>query len=213
MAYPRQELDLTTKLPPGVFTTPDPDEIDEEGFGMFRGVWRIVGGSVEYARELARVERDLAETVSRHATSAAHFDQIAYDIEGFDLDNERDYFRTIDVEEATRLRAALPHWSVLDSLELGVAGLVTTLAAVGAFPAASCRGHVSTSAWSQRPTVHFAIDEARAKPLVDHVTQAGCRLAVSGNGEHLVIVEGPSIEETMALTDRLLVDADAFLTN
>lgn len=213
MPFPRSDLDLVTTLPKNfAFKTPEPEDIDEEGFGFFRGVWPIVGGSLDYARELAARERELADIVATIATDEAEFDLIASDVEVFDPEeNEEEFFSFIEPRDAGRLKSSLYDAPLLDGLELGVAGLVTALAAVGTYPAASCRGHVGPQAWATYPTVFFASDLQLALALEPLVAESGCGFRDgSANGESLMIIESQSLVEAMQLTERILASEQAF---
>jgi hypothetical protein len=95
----------------------------------------------------------------------------------------------------------------LDGLDLGVAALVYALAAYGCLPAASCRGHVtepSQRPWADSPVVYFAADREHADRLVPLVRSSGCGFGFDDERPRLIVVEAPSVVETMELAESIL---------
>jgi hypothetical protein len=187
---------------------PRPEDIDEDGIGAnFRDTWLIKDVSVAEARELREKERRMAEAVGQLAETAEDFERLACAVEspyepgevGADfqltrLERERlDEFISDDYYEAG-----------LESLELGVAGLVHALATVRIIPAASCRSHASDRSWADSPVVLFASTEYRAKALQPLVAETGCFFSIDPARSELLAVNGPSIQNTMALADAIL---------
>lgn len=127
------------------FWMPKPEDIDVDGIGaFFDDTWLIKDVPVREARRLRQEERRIAEVVGHLATTAEDFDRLAHAVEdGYEPD-EPDGGYDLTATERAKLGEFLPEnedeGTALDSLELGVAGLVYALATVRIIPAASCRG-------------------------------------------------------------------------
>lgn len=198
-------------LPDGA-RAPMPEEIDEEGFGYFRNVWYISPGQPrDEARALLRWERSVVAAIDGLADSAEAFDELAHVVEEFNTDSdhrrvEESEYPDLTEHERDVLEACLDTGDeLLDGLELGVAALVFALAASGFHAAASCRGHASSTAWSDRPTVFFAGEREHIGQLEAAVLASGSRLedgSVNGNG--LVVIRAPSLTAAMNLADAIL---------
>jgi hypothetical protein len=213
--FPTSPLEGSVAIPSGAtFWMPKAADIDEEGIGcFFRETWLIKDVPVGVARSLRRDERRIAEVVGELATTADDFDRLAHVIE--DCADEEELNQRTDLSAAEReaLRDLLPEveTGVLDSLEVGVAGLVYALATVRIIPAASCRGHVGRQVWSEAPVVLFAATEYRAKALQPLVEATQCRFTIDPARPDLLVVTGQSILRTMALADAILESRHTFV--
>ncbi len=197
---PRTALRLDPSLPPEhTGWTPGRDDLTEEGFGGFRDTWVIRDIGVREAKALLEVEGELIQLANRFAPGAEEFDAICSALESVDAEElpARLQHPAIPEELAARLEAG--EFSPTDGLDLGVAGLVYALAAVGCWTAASCRGHPKTYAFTDRPVVVLACDRHRASVLQADVEQSHCDLTTDGHREGLLAVEAESVEEMMAL--------------
>jgi hypothetical protein len=216
--FPTSSLSGSITIPSeATFWMPKPEDIDEDGIGAyFRDTWLIKDVPVREARQLRQKERRIAEVVGRLATTAEDFDRLASVVEsGYYPDETDERFHLTDAE-----RIELDEFlsddeddeaAGLESLELGVAGLVYALATVRIIPAASCRGHPGDRAWSDRPVVLFAAAEYRARALQPLVADANCRFGIDTARPELLAVEGPSVLNTMALADAALESRHIFV--
>jgi hypothetical protein len=213
--FPTSPPSGSITIPGGAtFWLPKPEDIDEEGIGAyFRDTWLIKDVPVREARQLRKKEQRIAEIVGRLADTPEDFDRLAYAAEGdYDPDDTNDGFH-LSATEQVELYEFLSgdQTGGLESLELGVAGLVYALASVRIIPAASCRGHPGDIAWSDRPVVLFATTEYRAKALQPLVEATDCRFNIDSARPDLLVVEGQSVLNTMALADAVLKSRDAFV--
>ena len=198
------------------FWMPKPEDIDVDGIGaFFDDTWLIKDVPVREARRLRQEERRIAEVVGQLASAAEDFDRLAHAVEdGYEPD-EPDGGYDLTATERAKLGEFLPEnedeGTALDSLELGVAGLVYALATVRIIPAASCRGHPGPRAWSDVPVVLFATTEYRARALQPLVEATGCRFGVDPARPDLLAVTGRSILDTMALADAILESRQTFV--
>jgi hypothetical protein len=212
--FPTSSLSGSVAIPSAAtFWMPKLEDIDEDGIGAFcHDTWLIKDVPVREARRLRQEERRIAEVVGRLATTAEDFDRLAHAVEdgydpneGYDLTSteraELDEFLSDDEDEAP----------ALESLELGVAGLVYALATVRIIPAASCRGHPGDRAWSDVPVVLFATPEYRARALQPLVEATACQFGIDTARPDLLAVMGRSILDTMALTDAVLGSRHTFV--
>ncbi|MQA87275.1 MAG: hypothetical protein GEV03_22270 [Streptosporangiales bacterium] len=197
---PRKPLELDPQVPSGhTYCTPKRDDLSEEGFGYFRDTWLIRGVGIREARAIITIESDLVEIAARLAVDDVEFDQVAEAFETSDPEAlPRRLFGSAAVAEIE------PHLSVddsppLDGLELGVAGLVYALGAVGCWPAASCRGHPTAYAWADHPVVFLAADRHRVAVLQPLVAEARCGFATDPARPELLVVQAESMEETTNL--------------
>lgn len=203
--YPRKDVELHPELPDAAkFWTPGPDDVDEEGFGYFRGVWPIIDVTEEEAREMLQRDREASSFVSELAPTEAEFDSIAKVVETGESNRANNL--------AADKRAALSPYIAededdpvpLEDLEVGVTGLVYALSAAGAYPAASCRGHPGGYVWSDVPVVLFAIDRCRAHVLAPLVKDTGCGFGIDPARRELLSVYSSSIEETISLAEAII---------
>jgi hypothetical protein len=198
------------------FWMPKPEDISEDGIGAyFHDTWLIKDVPVREARRLRQEERGIAEVVGRLATTAEDFDRLANAVEeGYDP-REVDEGYSLTAAELAELDEFLSgdedEGAALDSLELGVAGLVYALATVRIIPAASCRGHPGYRAWSDEPVVLFATTEFRARALQTLAKATGCRFGIDRARSDLIAVTGRSILDTMALADAVLESRPTFV--
>ncbi len=195
--FPRAQVEIEVSIPAGDdYWVPKPRDIDEEGFGDFRGVWPIVRATTRLTADVIEDERVAAEYVDAHASTPEEFEKLARQIEC--------YSPSLDESEAPEFAADLgTEWGGLASLELGVAGLTYALSNAGFYPAASCRSHQGDHSWSPNPVVLFAGDKPRALLLQPLVRESGCGLRVDYTRGDFLYVYAPSIRETMALATTL----------
>jgi hypothetical protein len=141
--FPTSSLSGSVTIPSdATFWMPKREDIDEEGIGcLFRGTWLIKDVPVRDARRLVRAERGVAEVVGNLATTSEDFDRLAHAAE----DGYEGYVVSAGEREALDAFVCDDEGAGLESLELGVAGLVHALATVRIIPAASCRGHPGES--------------------------------------------------------------------
>lgn len=208
---PQTSLDLSFDIPSTYrYGRPRREDVSEEGFGGFRGTWLLHGAvGVRDARQVIRDERELVEILDGAALTADEFDAIALAFErGYGELPERLVPGPLADLATTMEREANEGESRLHGLDVGVAGLVYALSATGFWTAASCRGHVGSSPWSDRPVVLFATDEHRAMVLRPFVERAACGFAEAG--PDLLAVEAKSIEGTMRLAELVLSQPRAF---
>jgi len=180
--FPTSPLSGSITIPSeATFWMPKPEDIDEEGIGsLIRGTWLIKDVPVREARQLGQEERRIAEVLGNLAAAAEDFDRLAHAVEdGYDPDNPDGRYALTSTE-----RTALGDFlsddetAALDSLEIGVAGLVYALATVRLIPAASCRGHPGDHAWSDVPVVLSATTEYRARALQPLAEATNCRFGI-----------------------------------
>jgi len=198
------------------FWMPKPEDIGEDGIGQFiHDTWLIKDVPVREARRLRQDERRIAEVVGDLATTAEDFDRLAHAVEDgyepMEPDGGYDLTATERAELGQFLAENEDEGTALDSLELGVAGLVYALATVRIIPAASCRGHPGPRTWSDVPVVLFATTEYRAKALQPLVEATNCRFGIDTARPDLLAVTGRSILDTMALADAVLESRHTFV--
>lgn len=206
MFIPADTKTLSVELPPEhCFGLPEPEEIHEDGFGFFSGVWRIVGGTFEDATLFLDQEEAIFRLVAEASNSADEFEEWAAWAEFYNSDAGLEWGDAPpDEAMGQRIDEEMNYEASLLGLDLGVAGLVHALAAAGFYPAASCRGHAATPTWSARPVVLFASTLEAAQLLQPLVLASGCGFVDgSGNGT-LIGVEATSIEHTIALARAIL---------
>jgi hypothetical protein len=201
---PRVDIDIESDIPAGAtFWTPEPDDIGDEGFGFFQGVWPILDVSESEAAEVIDAERIAVAFADSGSSDEREFENLAKVIEDEYPDALSDDAPDFMSESA---------WGGLESLELGVAGLVYAMAACGLFPAASCRSHHNgLHSWSEYPVVMFAAAEWHARKLRPLVEASGCGLECDNSRSDLLCVYAPSIVEMMNLATVLLAAKDEFV--
>jgi hypothetical protein len=183
------------------FWTPDRSELEqEEGFSFFRDTWTIVDVSFDEARNMIAVERAVTTVVDQLAPDEAAFDRIARAVEAGDAEDEPDLLSAAERASLTQfIINAEEDPTLFGGLELGVAGLAYALSVAGMFPAASCRGHTGSRAWSEIPVVFVAADAAHAQSLQPLVEQAGCVFGIDDARPDLLVIEGRSVLDTIRL--------------
>jgi len=208
---PRIDLQVDPSFPEGVpMGMPPEDEVSEEGYGFFRGVWDISDASREDALWAIKEERRLADLVDQVTATPEEFEAVAKAVEGGAPDSLPPGFaaRYPGSEVLEIVGDGDRDESVLDGLEIGVAGLSYALSSIGCFPAASCRSHASGHSWSHRPVVLFAAERPTVHWLEPLVRDSGCGFGDgSGHGE-LLLVEAPSISNLMDLANRIVTKAE-----
>jgi hypothetical protein len=118
-----------------------------EGFGPFRDTWCVAGATLDDAQVVIAAEEETLQSLDTRARGVAEFNELCRELER---------------------NANGPGNAVLfRGLEIGVAGLVTVLNALGMPTAASCRGHPDKYAWSEFPVVRFVAERARADCLFE----------------------------------------------
>ena len=206
--YPTADIELDSLLPASAeFWVPEPDEIDDyEGFGMFQDVWPITEVSVDEAKAVAREDGLLCQVVGGLARDAADFDVLAAAVETGSVGDDDE----ISAESLAALSPYLTGEAALEGLEAGVAGLVYALSAAGMFPAASCRGHADSDAWSVIPVVMFAANRAHAEALQPLVEGSGCGFDFDPVRPELLVINGRSVEDTLRLARAVLASIEVF---
>jgi len=86
------------------------------------------------------------------------------------------------------------------------------LSAAGMYPAASCRGHTGSNAWSRNPVVLFAADHAHAEMLAPLVRDTDCGFNIDPARADLLVVESMSIENTLELAEAILRNINNFVS-
>lgn len=202
---PRVEIDVAAEIPDGfAYWYPTTEELEEgeggEGcLGFFHGTWIMPSVTGEDAVKVIRVESALVRLLISIASGPAHFDELADEIESSAEGEESSWLDAVTSPKATEADIR-----ELGGLEIGVSGLVHVLAAIGAYPAASCRGHTGGQAWSKCAVVYFAAGEEFIRKVQPLVVESGCGLSVGAERSNLLVIEGPSILETMRLAELLL---------
>lgn len=208
---PRCSEPLESAIPSSYgYWTPTGDDISEEGIGYFRDTWLITDVDLPTALEIIDIERRLVSVADTCSEDAHKFDEAAAALELSNLDEVPLYVR-----ESNAFVAIASHYShddsmpLVDGLDLGVAGLVYALAAMGAWPAASCRGH-GPRGWAPYPVVYMAVDRSRAEALQPLVRNAGCGFVIDPARDHLLVVRGPSVTEMMDLAAAIVELRETF---
>ena len=197
---PRTLLHLDASLPSEhTGWTPGRDDLSEEGFGGFRDTWVIRDVGVREAKALLEVEGRLIQLADRFARDAEEFDAICSALENVDAEEFPARLQSPTIPDELAVHLGVGDYSPTAGLDLGVAGLVYALAAVGCWTAASCRGHAKSYAFTDRPVVVLACDRHRASVLRADVERSRCGLTTDGHREGLLAVEAESVEEMMAL--------------
>jgi hypothetical protein len=207
---PETSISIDPTLPERLtFWVPEPEDIDEEGFGFLRGTWAITDVTADEATAVTEAERAIVEDLNDLAKDFLTFDKLAGAVErGWAEDID-----ALDLEPAQKSRLArlldpeLDGYAPLEGLEVGVAGLVMALAAGGMYPAASCRSHPDSYSWSDRPVVLFAADRQRALEVSRLVERSRCGFAVDDARPELLVIEARSIIHTMRLAESILAQS------
>ena len=209
---PRTQLELSTEFPEGhAFWVPRGDELGEEGFGCFRSTWLIRGVTVRETRDVMEAEAALVDLAAQVSTTSAEYDQVAAALETGELEE----LPRVVVESDAYARAErfIPGDDVLTlgGLELGVAGAVHALSTVKCLPAARCRGHESSYAWSDAPVIFVAANRHRASVLQELVRETNCGFNADPARDGLLVVQAESVVEVMLLASAILQHRDEFV--
>lgn len=189
-------------------TMPPSDEITEEGFGYFRGTWRLDHVPVREAQATVRGEAQIIERLDRAAPSPDEFELLAAAIENQTLDQLPDSLRaTVLAGELAGLVTDEEDPPPLDGLEIGVAGLTHALSTIRCRTTASCRSHVTNHSWSDCPVVFFVASAWRVDLLSELVSEAGCGL---GTDRDMLTAYGASIRDTHRLAERIIAERGRF---
>jgi hypothetical protein len=209
---PRSDEPLDAPIPSSyAFWTPRSEDISEEGFAYFRDTWMIRGVGVRLARSVMAVERELVAVADACSSETDEFDEIAAALEISDIDEIPEQVRQSPAfEPIADYYSAGDSMSLVEALDLGVAGLVYALSAVGCWPAASRRGH-GPRGWAQYPVVYIAADRHRTETLQPLVAAAACGFDVDPARGQLLAVRGPSVMEMMDLAPKVLDARQAFV--
>jgi hypothetical protein len=204
--YPTTDVTFDSRLPSAAqFWTPSQSDLEEdEGFGLFREVWPIFDITEVEARDITLRDQSLAAFVGDIATNDVEFDLIATAVETGSVED----IEGLAHEQYVALTPYLTDMTALENLEIGVAGLVYSLAAAGMYPAASCRGH--PTGWSEVPVVFLAADREHAQRLQPLVGGAGCGFDIDPDRPELLVILSRSIEETLSLADAILSHLSEF---
>jgi hypothetical protein len=209
---PVTELELDWDLPDGWnYWIPDRDAANsDEGFGAFRNTWIIRKVKVNEAKEVLVAESELVGLADSLARDELEFDELAVALEHEDSTSLPDRFSRPEFDDLLGSYLDRDDFKILGGLEMGVAGLVNALAMVGCWPAASCRGHASQHAWAAHPVVYVAADQHRTDALLPLVQDAGCGITVDSERPDLLAIVAPSIVNTMALGENVMIGRKAF---
>jgi hypothetical protein len=208
---PRLSFDPEPHLPEEVsFWRPPPGPDGEAyGLGYFQDTWPISDVTTDLAFSVLCTELHLARLVDQSARDAREFEVLASAVEHPSSEYaDQVEFAHVSADLMAEITDDFP--PELEGLELGVAGLVHALAVHGCLPAASCRGHFpepSEPRWSERPVVFIGADRELAEQLVPLVRVSGCGFTFDENRPKLIVVEPPSIVESMQLAERVLCSA------
>ena len=178
-----------------------------ESLGYFHNVRSINNVGSDDARSTVETEQSLVALADRLAVDAEGFDRVAGAIEFYNPDF--DYVEPELEGYGEELWDCYAGGGGLEGLDLGVAGLVMALAAVGVLPAASCRGHTGPTAWSPHPVVFFAADRAHAEWLRGVVAGSGCGFSRDDERPDLLSIVAPSVVECIGLASSILRAADS----
>lgn len=202
---PRYDIDVDPRVPlTASLWVPSPAQLEESGgIGGYHDTELIVTDSEE-AATIIQAEREVVDYLNAKSITPREFDDLAAAVEWEEPDMLSD--------EAPDFFDHRDTWYGLNGLEIGVAGLVYALNSVGIITAASCRSHhQGHQPWANYPTVVFAANRAQMRALEPLVASSGCGFEVEGiNRSRFIAVVGPSIQETMALAQRL-TDANSSL--
>lgn len=195
---PRFDEDVDPQLPAHAsFWVPDPANlVAGEPVAFFHDTELIVT-DMDEARRVMEAERIAVQFAERHSTSVNEFEEI--------LDQAEFEMPDVPSDEAPAFLLEDGLWHGVNGLEIGVAGLVHALNAVGVVTAASCRAHSEEHRrWASRPAVVCAIGRDHAETLAALVAAAGCGFELNEEDyPHLLAVVAPSIVEMMELAARV----------
>lgn len=125
---------------------PTRDEITEEGFGFFRGTWFVGRVPVREALDAVEYERRVLEALDGAASLPEEYEQLAVaaeDGDGTEVLSNHPLGQRFVASGLAEMTCWEGDMDPLGSLEIGVAGLVYSLAAIRCVTAASCRWHIA----------------------------------------------------------------------
>lgn len=205
--YPRDDIDLTPELPAGAeFWIPTDEDLDADmGLSNFTDTWLITNVTADHAQNVVSQDKFLSALVASLATNDTEFEVIAAAAETAYGEDE-----DLTADQLAALIDHFPAAEALEGLELGVAGLVYALAAAGMYPAASCRGHSDSNAWSSTPVVFFAADRSHAVVLQALVSDSQCGFVLDPQRPELLAIVSVSIEQMLILAQNILDNISQF---
>lgn len=178
---------------------PDPARIDDCGeLSYFHDTAPIVT-DIDEATAVLQAEFEALEYLDARSSTPLQFDDLASAIEFEAPDTPSD--------EAPDFFDVCRAWYGLNELEIGVAGVVHALNAVGIVTAASCRSHSQDHRpWSDYPIVVVAADSNQVAYLQPLVESTGCGFEIDDvDRPHLIALVAPSIVEMMNLARAVLL--------
>lgn len=207
---PRTEYSVSSRIPKEAeFWMPTEEDIPgDEGIGYFRGVWMILGVTLEEARTMVSSEATQIAVIDSLAQTENQFEEIARACDTGVVDGVQDeIIRRQLLQRIPSLSEEEPDdfYGDLGGLEVGVAGLAHAVSYIGGVPAASCRGHVSEHRWSEHPVVFAAVDRQRAEWLEPLLREAGCGCHTDPARPEFLVIDAPSVVESNTLA-QLVVD-------
>lgn len=186
------------------YWTPDRSDLAlGEGFGFFRDSWTILDVPREFAQQVVETEWTLVECLSTLTNSSDQYERLAQAVDSWDPDEKN---AELSADEYTAIDSILrlAEDNPLDNLELGVSGLSLALSSIGAYPAASCRGHTQPLAWSKYPVVYFSATRNVALYVEAKLRKSACRFMIDNSRPTLLCIGGSSVIETIRLSRTLL---------
>jgi hypothetical protein len=204
---PAADIQPTIPSPLPECEMPKPEDISEEGFGWFRGTWFLGRVPIVEASGVVREEAEIIDWLDRVALTPEQFELLATAIETSESDHVPDPLRQRAIAAGLSTFVAEEDFPPLQGLEIGVAGLVYALSAIGCLTAASCRSHISARSWSDCPIVFFAAPQWRLAILSGLVRESGCGLDA---GRDMLTVYSRSIHETHQLADLIVCERRQF---
>ncbi|MFH9467326.1 hypothetical protein ACH4LT_08540 [Streptomyces clavifer] len=212
---PRFESSDAEIPPQAAFWMPTEEDIPaDEGIGFFRNVWMILGVSRVEADVMASQESEYIAKIDDLTASPEEFERVAACLDRECVDSTR------DPDTSERLLEAFPGlidesddetyndepFMDLGSLEVGVAALSRALAYIGGVPVASCRAHIASGSWADRPVVYAALNRQRVEWLQPLIRENDCGFHTDPNRGQFLVVDAPSIVESNALALRIVRD-------
>jgi hypothetical protein len=208
---PKLDRELDSNLPVNArYWVPGEEDVIEDGIGFFHETWLISDISAEHAALVLAEDERLLALVDSLARTSEEYETIATAVEcGDPVDLPH-----VPVDDP--MRAAIlaeindEDFAPLEGLEIGVAGIVYALNAAGFLTAASCRGHVGSTAWSDEPVVFVATDRPRAQQLAPLVASHRCGFAIDFDRPELLVIRASSAREMIELAKSVLRDPASF---
>ncbi|WP_157762321.1 hypothetical protein [Nocardia yamanashiensis] len=201
---PKYSINVDPSLPTSaIYELPGDEDISDEGFGYFRETWRVSDDREDAIRVIAN-EVEALRWIDRKSRSGAEFERMARAIEADDKDLLLDNFGAEFHDNEISDLFEEDDFSILEGLELGVAGLSHALNSIGCVTAASCRGHISKNSWSPYPVVFFATTRDVADCLVPMVRDSGCGFDDASDRGNLIAIDAPSIANTINLAQLIV---------